>query len=102
MQPNLKLSDHGGRSVGNFSFLQVGKHSTACRLLKSRLRMSSSWSRCFCGHSCGLLVGALEGLVPKLVTGEASRGELSDVGSWSARPWTVVSSILLLKLPPLE
>jgi hypothetical protein len=58
--------------------------------------MSSSWSRCFGGRSCHLLVGALEGLVPKLAAGEESQGELSDVGSWSARLWTAVSSILLL------
>jgi hypothetical protein len=62
MRSNLKFSDRGGRSVGSFSFLYMGKPSTACRSLKSRLRMSSSWSRCFCGHSCGLLVGALEDL----------------------------------------
>jgi hypothetical protein len=58
--------------------------------------MSSSWGRCFCGRGCGLVVGALKGLVPKLATGEASRGEPSGVGSRSAWLQTVVSSILLL------
>jgi hypothetical protein len=94
MQPNLKLSDRGGRSVGSFSFFQVGKLPTARRLLRSRLRRSSSWGRCFGGHSCGLLVGALEGLVPKLVTSEASRGEPSGAGSRSARLREVVSSVM--------
>jgi hypothetical protein len=96
MRSNLKLSDRGDRSVGSFSFLQVGKPPTARRSLRRRLRRSSSWGQCFCGHSCGLLVGALEGFVPKLVTSKASRGEPSGAGSRSARLWTVVSSILLL------
>jgi hypothetical protein len=58
---------------------------------------SALWRR-----SCSLLVGALEGLVPKLATGEASRGELSGAGSQSARLWTVVSSILLLVVEALS
>jgi hypothetical protein len=91
MQPNLKLSDRSDRSVGNFFFLQVGKPSTA-----RRLRRSSSWGRWFGGRSCSLLVGALEGLVPKLATSEASWNEPSGAGSRSARLRTVISSILLL------
>jgi hypothetical protein len=58
---------------------------------------SALWRR-----SCGLLVGALGGLVLKLATGEASRGKPSGAGSRSARLWTVVSSILLLAVEALS
>jgi hypothetical protein len=43
MRPNLKLTDHGGRSVSSLSFLQVGKPSTTRRLLRIRLRRSFFW-----------------------------------------------------------